>query len=175
MSPGSSFPAEFEIGGRPVGAGHPCYVIAEAGANHNRDLEVAKRLIDVAAEAGADAVKFQTYSGERIYSSKTPKFEYLAPITDKPPAELLEEISLPREWQRELAEHASSRGIQWFSSPFDLEAVAELDALDVPARVVLLSGTSEIGPELRGRVADVIGKPFDLQRLSAAVSGAALR
>ena len=133
MSPGSSFPAEFEIGGRPVGAGHPCYVIAEAGANHNRDLEVAKRLIDVAAEAGADAVKFQTYSGERIYSSKTPKFEYLAPITDKPPAELLEEISLHREWQRELAEHASSRGIQWFSSPFDLEAVAELDALDVPA------------------------------------------
>jgi DNA-binding response OmpR family regulator len=56
-----------------------------------------------------------------------------------------------------------------------LELLDELEALDVPARVVLLSGTSEIGPELRGRVAGVIGKPFDLERLVAAVSGATLR
>ena len=67
----------FRIGDRAVGAGHPTYVIAEAGANHNRDLTVARELIEVAADAGADAVKFQTYSGERIYSSKTPRFEYL--------------------------------------------------------------------------------------------------
>jgi DNA-binding response OmpR family regulator len=56
-----------------------------------------------------------------------------------------------------------------------LELLDELEALDVPSRVVLLSGTSEIGPELHARVAGVIGKPFDLKRLSAAVSGAALR
>src|SRR6185436_6301347 len=56
-----------------------------------------------------------------------------------------------------------------------LELLDELEALDVPARVVLLSGTSEIGSELRARVAGVIGKPFDLERLSAAVSGATLR
>jgi DNA-binding response OmpR family regulator len=56
-----------------------------------------------------------------------------------------------------------------------LELLDELEALDVPARVVLLSGTSEIGPELHSRVAGVIGKPFDLKRLSAAVSGTALR
>jgi DNA-binding response OmpR family regulator len=56
-----------------------------------------------------------------------------------------------------------------------LELLDELEALDVPTRVVLLSGTSEIGPELRGRVAGVIGKPFDLERLAAAVSGATLR
>jgi sialic acid synthase SpsE len=127
-----SFPEEFRIGDRPVGAGHPTYVIAEAGANHNRDREVALRLIDVAAEAGADAVKFQTYSGERIYSRKTPKFKYLEGISDKSPAELLEEISLPREWQADLASHAADRGIHFFSSPFDHEAVEELDALDVP-------------------------------------------
>ena len=56
-----------------------------------------------------------------------------------------------------------------------LDLLDELEALDVPSRVVLLSGTSEIGPELRARVSGVIGKPFDLQRLTAAVSGATLR
>lgn len=128
-----ALPAAFEIGGRPVGEGHPAYVIAEAGANHNRDLAVARELVDVAAEAGADAVKFQTYSGQALYSSKAPGFEYLAPLSDKSPSELLEDIALPREWQAELRDHAAARGIAFFSSPFDAEAVAELDALGVPA------------------------------------------
>jgi sialic acid synthase SpsE len=128
------FPSGFEIGGRPVGDGRPTYVIAEAGANHNRDLAIARDLVDAAVEAGADAVKFQTYSGASLYSTKTPGFEYLAPISgDKPPSELLEEIALPREWQGDLRDHAASRGIAFFSTPFDEDAVAELDALDVPA------------------------------------------
>jgi sialic acid synthase SpsE len=128
-----SFPPEFRIGSRPVGPGHPTYVIAEAGANHNRDLGVARELIDVAAAAGADAVKFQTYSGATLYSKKTPRFKYLAPITDMAPTELLEEISLPREWQGELASYARSLGLEFMSTPFDFDAVRELDALDVPA------------------------------------------
>jgi N,N'-diacetyllegionaminate synthase len=126
------FPSEFPIGEHLVGPGRPCYVIAEIGANHNRDLDVARQLIDEAARAGADAVKFQTYSGERIYSSKTPRFEYLEGISEKSPAELLEEISLPREWQGPLAEHARGCEVDFFSSPFDHEAVEELDELDVP-------------------------------------------
>lgn len=121
-----------QIGDRQVGAGAPCYVIAEIGANHNRDMDVARELIDRSAEAGADAVKFQTYSGDRIYSRKTPRFQYLEGVSDKTPAELLEEISLPREWQAPLAAYARARGVDFFSSPFDHEAVAELDALDVP-------------------------------------------
>jgi len=128
-----TFPAEFRIGSRPVGPGHPTYVIAEAGANHNRDLGIARELIDVAADAGADAVKFQTYSGASLYSTKTPRFKYLAPITDKSPTELLEDISLPREWQPELASYARSKGLEFMSTPFDHAAVRELDALDVPA------------------------------------------
>jgi len=127
-----TFPSGFEIAGRPVGEGHPAYVIAEIGSNHNRDLGLAKQLIDVAADCGVDAVKFQTYTGSRIYSSKTPRFSYLAPLTDKSPAELLEEISLPREWQGELAEYASARGVSFFSSVFDDDAIRELDELDVP-------------------------------------------
>lgn len=125
------FAPAFEIGGRRVGGGEPAYVIAEAGANHNRDLGMAKELIDVAAEAGADAVKFQTYRGSDLYSSKTPRFEYLE--DDRPPHELLDAIALPREWQGELAEYARSRGIAFFSSPFDFDAVDELAELGVPA------------------------------------------
>ena len=121
------------IGPRLVGEGHPCYVIAEAGSNHNRDLDTARRLVDAAVEAGADAVKFQTYSGANLYSTKAPRFDYLGPLADKAPHELLEEISLPRDWQPLLAEHCRQRGIEFLSSPFDREAVDELDALDVAA------------------------------------------
>jgi sialic acid synthase SpsE len=152
-----SFPAEFSIGPRPVGPGHPTYVIAEAGANHNRDLGVARELIDVAAAAGADAVKFQTYSGKTIYSSKTPKFKYLAPVTDKSPTELLEDISLPREWQPELAAYARSRGIEFMSTPFDHAAVRELDALDVPALKV---ASFEIVDLTLVRAAAATGRPL---------------
>jgi N,N'-diacetyllegionaminate synthase len=128
-----SFPAVFRVGDRSVGVGHPVYVIAEIGANHDRDLEKALALIDAASSAGVDAVKFQTYSGSRIYSRKTPAFAYLEATSGKrSPAELLDEISLPREWQPELARHARERGVDFFSSPFDHEAVAELDALGVP-------------------------------------------
>jgi N,N'-diacetyllegionaminate synthase len=125
------FRSTFQIGARPVGGGSPAYVIAEAGANHNRDLEIAKQLIDVAAEAGADAVKFQTYKGSDLYSSKTPHFEYLK--DDRSPAELLDALALPREWQPELADHARARGIAFFSAPFDNDAVDTLAAVGVPA------------------------------------------
>jgi sialic acid synthase SpsE len=121
------------IGDATVGAGSPCYVIAEVGANHNRDLDTARRLIDVAADAGANAVKFQTYSGHTLYSTKTPRFEYLGDLGARPAHELLEEISLPRDWQPLLAQHCRELGIEFLSSPFDRQAVDELDALDVAA------------------------------------------
>lgn len=121
-----------KIGERWIGDGEPCFIVAEAGANHNRDLGMAKELIAVAAEAGADAVKFQTYSAETLYSKKTPKFTYLEGLTDKSTWELIKEIELPREWQAELAEEATKRGILFMSTPFDHRAVDELDALGVP-------------------------------------------
>jgi len=120
------------IGERWIGDGEPCFIVAEAGANHNRDLGMAKELIAVAAEAGADAVKFQTYSAETLYSKQTPKFTYLEGLTDKSTWDLIKEIELPREWQVELAEEAKKRGILFMSTPFDHRAVDELDALGVP-------------------------------------------
>ncbi len=121
------------IGDRWVGEGEPCFVIAEAGANHNRDLGMGKALIDVAAEAGADAVKFQTYSAETLYSKRTPRFSYLEGVSDQETWDLIKSIELPREWQADLAAHARARGILFFSSPFDHRAVDELEALGVPA------------------------------------------
>lgn len=126
--------SDITVSGRRVGSGHPCYVIAEAGSNHNRDLGIARKLVDVAAEAGVDAVKFQTYSGRTLYSTKTPRFDYLEDdLAAKPAHELLEEIALPRDWQPILAEHCRERGVEFLSSPFDRQAVDELDALDVGA------------------------------------------
>ena len=122
-----------KIGERWVGEGEPCFVIAEAGANHNRDLAMGKELIDVAADAGADAVKFQTYSAETLYSKRTPRFSYLEGVSDKDTWDLIKAIELPREWQGELAAHADRRGVRFLSTPFDHRAVDELAALNVPA------------------------------------------
>jgi sialic acid synthase SpsE len=127
------FPSSFEIAGRPLGCGAPAYLIAEAGANHNRDIGLARELIDIASEAGADAVKFQVYSGRTLYSSRTPRFRYLGAASDKPVSELLDEIALPRKWIGDLADHARTRGIHFFATPFDAEAVRELHEAGAPA------------------------------------------
>src|SRR3954468_23138905 len=150
-------PAEFAIGDRLVGPGHPTYVIAEAGANHNRDWDTARALIDVAAEAGVDAVKFQTYSGRGLYSTKTPAFKYLEPLTDQSPSELLEDIALPREWQPDLDAYARERGLHFFSTPFDALAVQQLDALDVP--VLKIASFEIVDVELIRKAAST-GRPL---------------
>jgi N,N'-diacetyllegionaminate synthase len=147
----------FEIGGRSVGRADPVYVVAEAGSNHNRDFDIATRLIDAASEAGADAVKFQTYSGSRIYSRRTPPISSLQTVSDKPAADLLEEISLPRDWQPRLAEYARERGIDFFSTPFDHEAIDELDQIGVP---VIKIASFEIGDLPLIRHAAATGRPL---------------
>ena len=79
-------------------------------------------------------MKFQTYSGKTLYSTKTPRFDYLDDeLADKPAHELLDEIALPRDWQPILAEHCRDQDIEFMSSPFDRQAVDELDALNVGA------------------------------------------
>ena len=122
------------IGERPVGDGHPCYVIAEAGANHDRDLDTARRLIDVGRRGrrrrgevpdvlGRDALLHQDAAASTTSASSA----------TRRPHELLEDIALPREWQPMLAAHCRDAGIEFLSRPFDRQAVDELDALDVAA------------------------------------------
>lgn len=102
------------------------FVIAEAGANHNRNFKQALALIDVAKSAGADAVKFQTYSSETLYSKNTPDFAGYQDIN-----KLIKDIELPREWQKDLKSYCDDVGIEFMSTPFDESAVDELVALGV--------------------------------------------
>lgn len=129
--------SEFELGGRLVGPGHPTYVIAEAGSNHNRDLDTAKRLIEVAAESGADAVKFQTYTAEGLYSRHTPTMSYLedSALLKKQESvwDLIKRVEIPWEWHQYLADHARKHDIDFLSTPFQEEAVDLLESIDVPA------------------------------------------
>lgn len=102
------------------------FVIAEAGANHNRNFNQALKLIDVAVEAGANACKFQTYSSETLYAKNVPDFAGYKNIN-----QLIKDIELPREWQKDLKQYCDEKGIEFMSTPFDEKAVDELVTLGV--------------------------------------------
>jgi len=118
---------------RAVGAGDPCFIIAEAGSNHDRKLEQARQLIDVAVEARADAVKFQTFTAEKIAARTKVAIARINFGGARSLFELYQKMELPREWQRELSAYCRERGIIFLSTPFDDEAVEQLDDLGVEA------------------------------------------
>ncbi|MBU7006382.1 pseudaminic acid synthase [Phosphitispora fastidiosa] len=126
---------EIKIAGKTIGPGHPCFIIAEAGSNHDRDLGQAKRLIDAAVEAGADAVKFQTFTADKIAANTSHEIMKLGNEYEGVPTlyELYKGLELPREWQAELMEYALSKGIIFLTTPFDYDAVELMEKLDVPA------------------------------------------
>jgi N-acetylneuraminate synthase len=118
------------IGGDLVGPGHPCYIIAEAGSNHNGDLDMAFRLVDVAAEAGANAVKFQHFKAKTLYPKSAGSSDYLG--SPRPIYEIIQEMEMPDRWVPLLAERCGEKGVSFLSSPFDETAVDWLDRF-VPA------------------------------------------
>ncbi len=103
----------------------PVFIIAEAGVNHNGDLELAKQLIDVAAKAGADAVKFQTFKAKSLVSLDAPKAAYQMQTTaaDESQFTMIKKLELNLDTHHLLRAHCHDRGIQFLSSPFDLESV----------------------------------------------------
>ena len=126
---------KIKIGKRLVGTGEPCYVIAEAGVNHNGDMALATKLIDAAAEAGADAVKFQSFRAEQLVTPDAPKAEYQAQRTGAVESQqaMLKKLELTLDDHRMLIAHAESRGIQFLSTPFDEPSADLLNGLNVPA------------------------------------------
>jgi len=122
-----------DIGARKIGPGRPCFIIAEAGVNHNGDIKLARQLIDVAVVAGADAVKFQTFKAERLATADAPKADYQKQAGDSGESQLdmLRRLELSSEAHRELMAYSRQRGILFLSTPFDEEAADFLDALGV--------------------------------------------
>lgn len=123
------------VAGREIGDGHPCFVIAEAGVNHNGDATLAARLVDAAAAAGADAVKFQTFVADRLASPLAPKAAYQLETTarDESQLEMLKRLELAPALHRELLTRCAERGIVFLSTPFDEGSVDLLAELGVAA------------------------------------------
>ncbi len=123
------------IGERSVGPGLPCLIIAEAGVNHNGGLEMAVRLVDAAAEAGVEVVKFQTFKAEQVVSPLAPKATYQVQTTGASESQLdmVKKLELPPDAFRQIERHCVERGIIFLSTPFDKESVDLLEDLGVPA------------------------------------------
>ena len=150
--------------------GERVFVIAEAGVNHNGQLELAKQLVDVAVEAGADAVKFQTFIPEEVVSTRAPKAAYQLQTTDPEESqlEMIRRLTLPFEAFQALKEYCQQRGILFLSTPFDIPSARflyrelQLPIIKIPsgeiinypllreigsykAKVILSTGMADLG------------------------------
>ncbi len=145
------------IGDRPVGGDAPAYIIAEAGVNHGCDLEVALRMVDEAAENGADAIKFQTYRAETLTTRWAPRYWEHPEESGTQYAIYRHSDGFRREDYERLAEHAHQVGIEWLTTPFDLEAVGWLAEMGMAAWKI---ASADLTNWPLVRAAAEVGKPM---------------
>lgn len=138
LKPGSALLAapSRRLGGREVGPGRPVYITGEIGINHNGDLANAFALIDQAAAAGCDAVKFQKRTPEICTPRDQWDIERDTPWGRMSYIDYRHRVEFGEDDYRQIDAHAHSRGIAWFASPWDVEAVDFLEQFDVPAHKV---------------------------------------
>jgi N,N'-diacetyllegionaminate synthase len=124
-----------QVNRKKIGYNQPCFIIAEAGVNHNGDVKLAKRLIAAAIEAGADAIKFQTFHTDNVVTRTAEKAGYQKNTTSSEESqyEMIKKLELSDEVFLELSDYAKKRGIIFLSTPFDEESVDLLDRIDVPS------------------------------------------
>jgi len=124
-----------EIAGHLIGNNHPCFIIAEAGVNHNGHLKMALQLVDAAVAAKADAIKFQTFKAEEVISFAAPKAIYQQRTTDagESQLEMARNLQLSYEQFHEIKAYCDKNGILFLSTPFDNDSADFLDKLGVPA------------------------------------------
>jgi pseudaminic acid synthase len=141
-----------------IGGGNPCFIIAEISANHNHDLDRALEIVDVAARAGADAIKLQTYTADTLtIDSDRPEFQVSGTIWEGETLySLYQKAALPYDWHAPLFARARAHGMQALSTPFDVAAVDFLEDLGVDFYKIASSELVDI--PLIKRVAQT-GKP----------------
>jgi len=140
-----------QIGSDLVGPEQPCFIIAEAGVNHNGDMDLAYRLIDKACDAGANAVKFQSFIAEKLVTSVARKADYQVATTgeqDNSQYEMLKALELTPEQQAELKAHCEEMDITYLCTPYENESVDMLDRMNVAAFKIASTDTTNI-PFLR--------------------------
>jgi N-acetylneuraminate synthase len=128
-----------EINGRKIGAQESAYIVAEMSANHHQDFDEARRIIEAAAEAGADAIKLQTYTADTMTIESDDDVFRVGKGTlweGRTLYDLYEEAYTPWDWQPKLKEFANDLGLDLFSTPFDDTAVDFLEEMDVPVHKV---------------------------------------
>jgi len=138
------------------------FIIAEAGVNHNGSIDLAKKLIDVAKDAGADAVKFQTFRAEKVISKRAPKADYQKKTTpeNESQLEMVKKLELSEDAHKILFDYCVERGIEFISTPFDFESIDFLANILNVRRLKIPSGEITNGPYLL-KVAQT-GKPVIL-------------
>jgi len=126
---------EIKVANRIIGTGKPCFIIAEAGVNHNGNIHLAKKLIDVAKDAGADAVKFQTFNTEKLVTRNAKKAGYQRALTNKSESQfqMLKKLELPPDAFDELFDYARKKKILFLSTPDDEDSVDLLVKIGVAA------------------------------------------
>jgi N-acetylneuraminate synthase/N,N'-diacetyllegionaminate synthase len=135
MSKSGKLADTIRIGDRPVGRGHPALIIAEVGVNHNGDLDTALKMVDAVAQAGADCVKFQTFSAEEFINDSNETYEYVSQgkVVRESMLEMFRRLELKREAFAALFKRARERGLIPLSTPTDRQAVDLLGELGAPA------------------------------------------
>ena len=128
-------PPLININQRAIGESQPCYIIAEAGVNHNGDVELALELVEKAYEVGADCVKFQTFTAESVITRQAPKARYQLQVTDQQESqfEMLRKLELSQDAYRAILDRCQTLGIQFLSTPYSAQDADFLNELEVPA------------------------------------------
>jgi pseudaminic acid synthase len=126
---------KIKLGNHLIGDGQPAYIVAEVGSNFDGNLKRAKKIVNLAKDAGANAIKFQSFLADKIVSEQGfENFQISFQAKWKKSVyKTYKDAEFPREWHQEIADHCRKRQVDFFSTPYDKEAVDLLDELDVPA------------------------------------------
>ena len=140
------FNKKIRIGEHEISQQSPVFIIAEAGVNHNGDIEIAKRLIDVAVNARVDAVKFQAFKSENLILEKVEKAPYQQKTTGTAESqfEMLKKLEISKKQNLELIEYCNMKNILFLSTPFDEESIEELSELNIAAFKIASTDTTNL-------------------------------